>query len=116
LDLHAFDRDIAAASSADSCVGVIVGAAENFGFSVTRLQIAGEVFSAKSAGPTDAWQVRIPLEHGDFIELIRDAGNPSAAGSSGPFLDSVRTGLAEKLPTLQSARGLAVQNSRTPAW
>jgi hypothetical protein len=116
LDLHSFDRALMAVPSPEACIKLITLNARQFGFKVIGLQIAGESFAEPFGSPAHHWQARISFDHGDFVELARDSDDLPASASSGPFLDALRAGLYEKLPSFRRARSVAASDSRATAW
>jgi UDP-GlcNAc:undecaprenyl-phosphate GlcNAc-1-phosphate transferase len=116
LDLQSFDRSVAESGSAAACVKLIQEAAPRFGFTVVRIQLAGETQAAPGSISKSAWQVRVPLQYGDFIELARDTSAATGA-AAGPFLDSLRAGVPDKVPVFRAAGAAAVAaGSEAPVW
>jgi UDP-GlcNAc:undecaprenyl-phosphate GlcNAc-1-phosphate transferase len=116
LDLHAFDRALLSVDSPESCVKLVTESARQFGFKVVGLQIAGETFTTPFGVQAHHWQARISFDHGDFVELARDSEDLPASAASGPFLDTLRVGLREKLPAFSRAASVAASDSRATAW
>ena len=104
LDLHAFENAVRDARNPAACVKLIGETAEKFGFRMIQLQIAGENFAERFALSDSCWDIRIPLEGSDFVELARMPGTEAISTSAGPFLDVLRSGLIEKIPGLYPAR------------
>jgi hypothetical protein len=113
MDLHSFERSLGAASSAAECVRLIEESAPRFGFDVLRIQIAGETVATQGA-PESAWQVRVPLGGGDFIELVRNGG--TTGGAAGLFLDSLRAGVPARLPVFHKVQEEIRRGSEAPVW
>ncbi len=116
LDLHSFDRALMSVDSPESCVKLVIQNARQFGFKVVGLQIAGETFTTQFGAQAHHWQARISFDHGDFVELVRDSEDLPAAAAAGPFLDTLRVGLREKLPAFSRVRSVAASDSRATAW
>jgi hypothetical protein len=116
MDLQAFGKSLTDSSSPEDCARLIQGSAPKFGFVVVRLQLAGETLVATGDGARVGWEVRVPISHTDFIELARDVSNPAAAGSAGPFLDSLRAGVPDKAAAFLAARRAMATGSEAPVW
>jgi UDP-GlcNAc:undecaprenyl-phosphate GlcNAc-1-phosphate transferase len=116
LDLHAFERSLAASGSPENCVKLIQEAAPRFGFIVIRMQLAGEMVAPMTNQLRPGWEVRMPLGYGDFIELVRDSSNPAACGAAGPFLDSLSAGVPDKIPAFLSAGRTVRGVSEAAVW
>ncbi len=115
LDLEAFESSLGQCGSAQACARLIQAEAPRFGFSVSRIQLAGEGVSGQGAGAGSSWQVRIPLPAGDFVELERVAAGVTGT-AAGPFLDVLRRGIEARLPFLVAARDIVASGSEAAVW
>jgi hypothetical protein len=104
LDLNAFKKAIEETRSAESCAALIHKTATMFGFDLVQASLAGEIFTWQRAGANSCWEVRIPLEDGDFIEMKREFDKKELAASAGLFIEVLRGGLDHRLPAIRSAR------------
>lgn len=116
LELHTFDRALVLARSPEDCSALIRKTALQFGLRVTRLQLAGESYSEPFATPAQSWRVQVPFDHGDFVELERQAGDLAAGGPGGPFLDALWIGLVEHLPAFRRERAASIADSTVSNW
>jgi UDP-GlcNAc:undecaprenyl-phosphate GlcNAc-1-phosphate transferase len=104
MDLNAFEKSLETAGSPESCAKLIQESAPRFGFIVVRMQLAGETLVTPEVPGRLAWEVRVPLGPKDYIELARDISNPSAGGAAGPFLDSLRAQVPDKVIAFAAVR------------
>lgn len=89
IDLDAFKREIINARDAAECNRIIGEAARSFGLRLGEAVIFGEMFAGDPMPSIKRWTVRVPLESGDFLEMDRENGALSAAGSFIEVLQSV---------------------------
>lgn len=116
MDLNTFEKSLEMADSPENCVKLILEAAPRFGFTVVRMQLAGETVAAQENTARLAWEVRVPVGPKDFIELARDVSNPLACGAAGPFLDSLRAQVPDKVIAFAAARRAAARGSEAAVW
>jgi hypothetical protein len=103
IDLNALEKTLAAGRNAQECAGVVCEAARRFGFNVTEFQLNGENFNKPFRYSLPGWEVRIPLDSGDFVALMRDSSDDSAFTTAGPFIDILRSGLRKKVSEFNEA-------------
>ena len=115
LDLQTIEHAIAEIGSAAACISLVVESAPRFGLAVARIQLAGETWAASGEIQGASWQVRIPLEGGDFMELTRDPSTVSGP-AVGPFLDVLRNGVPERLPLFRADRVPVASGSEAHVW
>ena len=115
LDLNAFKKAIEETRSAESCMELIRKTGGSFGFEVVQASLAGEIFTSQRTGAKTSWEVRVPLEDGDFIEMRREFEKKELAASAGLFIEVLRAGLEHRLPVIRAARAnaapVAIPNS-----
>lgn len=104
LDLNAFREAIEGAKSAESCAALMHKTAGTFGFELLQASLAGEIFTWPHAVGKPCWDVRIPLEEGDFVEMRREFADQELAATAGPFIEVLRTGLGYRLSAFRAAR------------
>lgn len=104
LDLNAFRKSIEETRSAETCAALIHRTASVFGFDLVQASIGGEIFTWPRSGGNPCWEVRIPLEDGDFIEMRREFNKQELAAAAGLFIEVLRAGLEYRLPALRAAR------------
>jgi hypothetical protein len=115
LDLNSFRKAIEESRSAEGCAALIQKTAAGFGFDVVQATLAGEVFTWPRTAANSCWEVRIPLEDGDFIEMRREFAKKELAAAAGLFIEVLRGGLDHRLPAMRAARmkeaGVAIAGS-----
>jgi UDP-GlcNAc:undecaprenyl-phosphate GlcNAc-1-phosphate transferase len=115
LDLNSFRKALEESRSAEGCAALIQKTAAGFGFEAVQATLAGEVFTWPRTAMNSCWEVRIPLEDGDFIEMRREFEKKELAASAGLFIEVLRGGLDHRLPALRAARikaaGVAIPGS-----
>jgi UDP-GlcNAc:undecaprenyl-phosphate GlcNAc-1-phosphate transferase len=115
LDLNSFRKSIEESRSPEGCAALLQRTAAGFGFEVVQATLAGEVFTWPRTMTNSCWDVRIPLEDGDFIEMRREFEKKELAAAAGLFIEVLRGGLDHRLPTLRAARmkeaGVAIPGS-----
>ena len=72
-----------------------------------QASLAGEIFTRQRSGSNPCWEVRVPLEDGDFIEMRREFEKKELAASAGLFIEVLRAGLEHRLPVIRAARANA---------
>jgi UDP-GlcNAc:undecaprenyl-phosphate GlcNAc-1-phosphate transferase len=115
LDLNAFKKAIEETRSAESCAELIRKTASTFGFDIIQASFAGEIFTWQRTACNPCWEVRVPLEDGDFIEMRREFEKKELAASAGLFIEVLRAGLEHRLPAIRTAKvkaaSVAIPNS-----
>jgi hypothetical protein len=92
---------IAGSRTAADCARVVQQTAGQFGLIPTHLRIGGEDFAGSADPAAAAWEARITLADGDWIDFVRAADSNSGAAL---FLDAVSSSLKARVPSLAKPR------------
>jgi UDP-GlcNAc:undecaprenyl-phosphate GlcNAc-1-phosphate transferase len=103
MDLAAFEKQLAAATTIEKCWAIAVDAAPKFGFSCVRMEALGVCFDSLEAGRVagSCWSCRLPLGASAFIELRRIPAETAQAIILGPFVDAVQAQLSKRVNELE---------------
>jgi UDP-GlcNAc:undecaprenyl-phosphate/decaprenyl-phosphate GlcNAc-1-phosphate transferase len=114
IALHAFEKDLLQAQTADDCWSVIQSAAKQFGFHHLRMTLAGRKYeSSNSLGATRLWNVRIPISDWDYLELTRAFHSPVQTAAVAPFADILRKTLEPKLTAFSWRQHISARSVTT---
>ncbi len=104
LNLQNLEKALRAAVSVEECWDILREAGSKLGITSMQLHYGGETYTAGSvsAGPEDAWDMRIPLSDRDYLMLVRKFNAPLASSMRiTPFADLVHNTLRPKLWSLE---------------
>jgi UDP-GlcNAc:undecaprenyl-phosphate/decaprenyl-phosphate GlcNAc-1-phosphate transferase len=110
--LHAFEAEIGKAQNIEEIWTAVRRSSESFGFHGTRLQILSRTYVEIEEGYQSSMQIRIPLNHGNYINFYGVDGQLHSVVLS-TFLPAVLNALNAKIDSL-AVEPIAPQFEKTP--
>ena len=100
ISLQQYEQQLLGAATPDECWEIISKAAREYGFHRAHMTLAGREFHFEdSVEPLHSWQVRIPINDYDAVQLTRSFATANQSNIIAPFVEMVRRNLGAKLPT-----------------
>jgi UDP-GlcNAc:undecaprenyl-phosphate GlcNAc-1-phosphate transferase len=97
LAVRTFDEALAAAVSPSDCWAVIQVACDEFGMHAIRMELADSHFYSDKRMDAFSWTMHVTIPDSGWIELSHNSGSLGYNSMIGPFVNTMRQGLASKI-------------------
>jgi UDP-GlcNAc:undecaprenyl-phosphate/decaprenyl-phosphate GlcNAc-1-phosphate transferase len=113
--VEVLERALLASATIDECWRAIEAGGKALGYSRVDASLAGLRFSTGGSRATEAWQVRIYLPGGDYVNVSQFAGVPAKPYVLAAFVDVIRRVVPEVLSSA-AVEVLAAPEPEAACW